>query len=111
MKYYYDGAKGTFQAIAFNFTPRSATLINEKARFNGLESETAARLRDCYGPCAMELPRPSCPQLFMREVLQPFYLFIIYSVILWFYELYVYYASIITATSIISIGINLYQIM
>lgn len=49
--------------------------------------------------------------LLVREVLQPFYLFILYSVILWFYEVYIYYASIICATSIVSIGINLYQII
>lgn len=59
----------------------------------------------------MELPRPSCPVLFVREVLQPFYLFIVYSVILWYYENYIYYASIILLTSVVSIAINLYQVI
>lgn len=59
----------------------------------------------------MELPRPSCMVLFVREVLQPFYLFIVYSVILWYIEEYIYYASIILFTSIVSVGINLYQVM
>jgi hypothetical protein len=58
----------------------------------------------------MELPRPSCAILAVREVLQPFYIFILYSVILWYCELYIYYASIILATSLTSIGINLYQV-
>ena len=59
----------------------------------------------------MELPRPSCLVLFVREVLQPFYFFIVYSVILWYYEKYYYYASIILFTSVVSVGINLYQVM
>jgi hypothetical protein len=35
----------------------------------------------------------------------------VYSVILWYYEEYYYYASVIALTSIVSIGINLWQIM
>jgi hypothetical protein len=111
MKYYYDIHEQVFKAINFNSIPRIRNLLNEKIQVFGYDSETVVGLRECYGNCAMELPRPSCPELFIREVLQPFYLFIIYSVILWYYEKYVYYASIILVTSVVSIGINLYQVM
>lgn len=59
----------------------------------------------------MVIPTPSCPLLFVREVLQPFFIFIVYSVILWFYEKYYYYAGVILLTSAVSIGINLWQVM
>jgi len=111
MKYYYEKDRRCFQAIAFNFVPRIGGIINEKTDIVGYESETVHSLRECYGPCVMELPRPSCIVLFVREVLQPFYLFIVYAVILWYIEKYIYYASIILFTSVVSIGINLYQVM
>lgn len=37
-------------------------------------------------------------------------MFIVFSVALWYYEEYIYYASVILGTSTISIAINLYQI-
>lgn len=38
------------------------------------------------------------------------YLFIVFSISLWTYEEYYYYAGVIFVTSAVSIGINLYQI-
>lgn len=111
MKYYYSKDLNAFRAITFDFTPRITGVINEKSAIIGYEDETVQHLRDCFGKCVMELPRPSCIVLFVREVLQPFYLFIVYSVILWYIEMYNYYASIILFTSIVSVAINLYQVM
>ncbi len=58
----------------------------------------------------MEIDRPNILVLFAREVFRPLYLFIVFSVTLWLYEEYTYYACVIFGTSAISIGINLYQI-
>lgn len=58
----------------------------------------------------MVIDRPNIFVLFVREVFRPLYLFIVFSVSLWTYEMYYYYAGVIFVTSAISIGINLYQI-
>jgi hypothetical protein len=59
----------------------------------------------------MEIPTPSCGVLFVREILQPFYIFILYSSTLWYYQVYIYYASLILFATSIAICINLYQII
>ena len=58
----------------------------------------------------MVIERPNIFVLFAREVFRPLYLFIVFSVSLWYYEKYIYYASVIAGTSILSIAINLYQV-
>lgn len=58
----------------------------------------------------MIIERPNILVLFGREVFRPLYLFIVFSISLWTYEEYYYYAGVIFVTSAVSIGINLYQI-
>lgn len=111
MKYYYNTHTRQFQAAVFDSLPRITAFVNETRQLPGYDPPMAKSLQECYGFCVMELPRPSCPVLFVREVLQPYYFFILYSVILWYYEQYNYYASIILGTSVISIAINLYQVI
>ena len=110
LKYYYDTQNNWFTPVTYDYIPRLHQLVNTDKVF-GYTAEEVSTLRACYGEGAMVIPTPSCPLLFVREILQPFFIFIIYSVILWFYELYFYYAGMITLTSAVSIGINLWQIM
>ena len=110
LKYYYDDEGNCFTPVTYDYIPRLHQLINTEKNF-GYAAEDVSTLRSCYGEGAMIIPTPSCPLLFVREILQPFFIFIIYSVILWFYEQYYYYAGVIAFTSAVSIGINLWQVM
>lgn len=58
----------------------------------------------------MIIERPSLLVLFGREVFRPLYLFTVFSICVWTYEEYFYYAGVILFTSAVSIAINLYQI-
>lgn len=49
-------------------------------------------------------------KLFFAEVLNPFYVFQIFSVCLWFFDEYEYYAFCVLASSAFSIGTSLYQL-
>jgi cation-transporting ATPase 13A2 len=42
-------------------------------------------------------------------LVRPLYLFLFFSVALWFSQMYYYFAGIILFTSIVAIGVNLYQ--
>ncbi|TNN69868.1 putative cation-transporting ATPase 13A3 [Liparis tanakae] len=53
---------------------------------------------------------PSLFKLLMKEVLNPFYIFQLFSVILWSAEDYYYYATAIVFMSVISIATSLYTI-
>lgn len=110
LKYYYDIENNWFTPATYDYIPRLHQLVNAQKTV-GYENIEVRQLRACYGEGAMVIPTPSCPILFVREVLQPFFIFIVYSVILWFYEEYYYYAGVILLTSAVSIGINLWQVM
>lgn len=47
--------------------------------------------------------------LFIEEVLNPFYVFQLFSVILWCFDHYIYYATCVILISLISITISLYE--
>lgn len=58
----------------------------------------------------MEIPIPSYVDLFLTEVLNPFFVFQLYSVVLWFYEVYYAFAIVILTVTIISSISNLLTI-
>lgn len=62
-----------------------------------------------YGPNQIDVPVKSYGQLLIEEVLNPFYIFQVFSVILWLCESYYYYAGCIIVISIISIATSLYE--
>ncbi|KAJ7306345.1 hypothetical protein JRQ81_009687 [Phrynocephalus forsythii] len=65
--------------------------------------------RKLYGPNLIDVPVKSYIQLLRDEILNPFYIFQIVSIILWLCEEYYSYASCILVISTFSIGISLYQ--
>ncbi|XP_072011383.1 polyamine-transporting ATPase 13A2 isoform X2 [Engystomops pustulosus] len=62
-----------------------------------------------YGPNDIDVPLKSYGQLLIEEVLNPFYIFQVFSVILWLCEAYYYYAACIIIISVISISVSLYE--
>ena len=55
------------------------------------------------------IDRPSLSVLFFREIVQPLYFFIIFSLILWMVQEYFYYCGAIFITTAVGIVVNLYQ--
>ena len=55
-----------------------------------------------FGPCNIEVPVKSIPRLLVEEILNPFYIFQVFSMALWFSDGYVYYACCIFVISFIS---------
>ncbi|XP_074601834.1 polyamine-transporting ATPase anne boleyn isoform X2 [Brevipalpus obovatus] len=72
-----------------------------------LEQEERLKL---YGPNAIIVEVQSIFQVLFNEVLEPFYVFQIYSIMLWCFDNYVYYASCILIMSAVSLGSSLIQI-
>uniref|UniRef100_A0A672IC50 P-type ATPase A domain-containing protein n=1 Tax=Salarias fasciatus TaxID=181472 RepID=A0A672IC50_SALFA len=65
--------------------------------------------RSLYGANLIDVPVKSYMKLLVEEILNPFYVFQVFSVILWTIDTYYIYASIIVFISFISIGISLYE--
>uniref|UniRef100_A0A8C5DSK0 P-type ATPase A domain-containing protein n=1 Tax=Gouania willdenowi TaxID=441366 RepID=A0A8C5DSK0_GOUWI len=69
----------------------------------------ASLVRTLYGTNLIDVPVKSYMKLLVEEVLNPFYVFQVFSVILWMCDNYYLYASIIVVISFISIGVSLYE--
>jgi cation-transporting P-type ATPase 13A2 len=55
-----------------------------------------------FGKCNIDVPIKSIPRLLIEEVLNPFYLFQVFSMALWYWDGYRYYASCILIISVTS---------
>ncbi|XP_041034738.1 probable cation-transporting ATPase 13A3 isoform X1 [Carcharodon carcharias] len=63
-----------------------------------------------YGENQIDVKVPSIPRLLVKEVLNPFYIFQVFSVILWSFDDYYLYASAIVFMSVLSICTSLYTV-
>ncbi len=62
-----------------------------------------------FGPNTIEIPQHSIFFLLVKEILNPFYVFQVASVILWFTDEYYYYAAAIVLMSAGGITTAIYQ--
>ncbi|XP_036409657.1 probable cation-transporting ATPase 13A3 isoform X3 [Megalops cyprinoides] len=77
---------------------------------SGLTPDQQNHRRLFFGVNEIEVKVPSIFKLLIKEVLNPFYIFQLFSIILWSADEYYYYASAIVLMSVISIATSLYTI-
>ncbi|XP_059084646.1 polyamine-transporting ATPase 13A3-like isoform X1 [Tigriopus californicus] len=75
----------------------------------GLHSAQQIQRRSIYGNNAIVIPKRNILYLLIKEVLNPFYVFQIASVLLWFLDEYIYYAAAIVIMSAGGITTAVYQ--
>ncbi|XP_035757810.1 polyamine-transporting ATPase 13A2 isoform X2 [Egretta garzetta] len=75
----------------------------------GLDQQDLSTRRKIYGPNVIEVPVKSYARLLVEEVLNPFYIFQVFSIVLWVCDAYYYYAACIFLISTISLGLSLYE--
>ncbi|CAL4067513.1 unnamed protein product, partial [Meganyctiphanes norvegica] len=78
-------------------------------RFRGMSWSEQLRRRLIYGENTIHVPITPIYRLLFKEALNPFYIFQVFSVILWFSDDYIYYASVIVITSLVSLVTEVYQ--
>uniref|UniRef100_A0A670J3W8 Cation-transporting ATPase n=1 Tax=Podarcis muralis TaxID=64176 RepID=A0A670J3W8_PODMU len=76
----------------------------------GLPRSTQDYRRLFYGANQIDVQVPSLPKLLIKEVLNPFYIFQAFSMVLWSLDNYYLYASAILFMSLVSICSSLYTI-
>ncbi|XP_022085443.1 cation-transporting ATPase 13A2-like isoform X2 [Acanthaster planci] len=77
--------------------------------FPGLTVNQQSRRCSLFGQNLIDVQVKSYPVLFVQEILNPFYVFEIFSIALWFAEQYNSYAICIVIILIISLGVSLYE--
>ncbi|XP_015243066.1 PREDICTED: probable cation-transporting ATPase 13A2 isoform X1 [Cyprinodon variegatus] len=75
----------------------------------GLSPQDQSLRRCMFGANIIDVPVKSYMRLLFEEVLNPFYIFQIFSITLWTIDEYYYYALCIFIISVISISLSLYE--
>ncbi|XP_063864679.1 polyamine-transporting ATPase 13A3-like isoform X3 [Scylla paramamosain] len=78
-------------------------------KYRGLSWVEQARRRIIYGENSIRVPITPINQLLFLEALNPFYIFQLFSVCLWYTDEYVWYATVIVVTSVVSLISEVYQ--
>ena len=106
IRYVWSDEKGAFIAM-FGLAGLTGSQICQKS--TGITEQRAAGLRKVYGANSISAPVPSYMALLVEEVLNPFYIFQLCSIILWSFDEYVFYAVCIFIISLISVIISLVE--
>jgi cation-transporting ATPase 13A2 len=92
-----------------SFSFKTTQDVLHKHFINGLEKSEIEYQKEIFGICDLDIEVDGVFQLFVREVTNPFYIFQLYSVTLWFYNQYTNYAIVIVITTFVSLFISIYE--
>ncbi|XP_060797743.1 polyamine-transporting ATPase 13A3 isoform X2 [Neoarius graeffei] len=108
--YYWNDTIQNYEVLTGleDLEPRCSSIHSEHS--GGLSQSQQEYRRLFFGVNEIAVKVPSLFKLLIKEVLNPFYIFQLFSVILWSSDEYYYYASAIVLMSIISIATSLYTI-
>lgn len=103
----YQFADGRFAAIRMHHEGKTIQEICSDSF--GFQENCRMDFTNFYGPNEIRINVKSYWKLFSEEIINPFYLFQIFSITLWSLDDYYYYAACVLSLSAISIGTSLYQ--
>jgi hypothetical protein len=106
-KYVYSPKVRAFNAL--KFTINSSLDIISRKFIHGLNEIEYLYMKKLFGDCDMKIEISSIYNILFEELLDPFYLFQIFSVILWFFNHYVKLAIVIIVTTVFSLAISIIE--
>ncbi|XP_034988881.2 polyamine-transporting ATPase 13A3 isoform X5 [Zootoca vivipara] len=109
VKYFWNDAMQNFSSIKGLDDSTSCSAIHNE-HSTGLTKGMRDYRKLFYGVNEIAVKVPSVFKLLIKEVLNPFYIFQLFSVILWSTDEYYYYAAAIVIMSLISVVSSLYTI-
>lgn len=113
IRFQYHNEKNIFEPIVFNSSLPYNMIHENLSGGTSMKSDNAHKnyhvQRIRYGVCDILIPIDPLPKLLLREVLNPFYLFQIFSFSWWYWELYYFFASCLLFLSLVSLIIALWD--
>ena len=106
-KYVFDPMEINFVSLKMQLDTSNELIITECAQ--GLTFEEQKHQRDIFGECDLDIHVKSFIKLLIEEFADPFYLFQVFSIALWYSNQYEYYATIIVITTLISLFVGTYE--
>jgi len=105
--YIYNEDQCNFNSIKFNIKTSEENI--HRVFTKGLNSEEIVYQRNIFGKCDLDVKVDSVISLFLREITDPFYIFQVFSIILWLYDDYEQYAFVIIITTLFSLIVSVYE--
>ena len=105
-KYIYISSTDNFEAINYYVRTVQSQIVEDYSE--GLIPNEVLYMRKIFGICDIDIKISSCGKILFDELTDPFYLFQLYSIILWYCTQYYYYASVIVVLAIISLILSVY---
>lgn len=106
-KYFYDTNVKSFNSISFSI--KTTQEILNKEFLKGLDKPEVAYNKLIFGDCDLNIKVDGLFKLILKEVTDPFYIFQLFSITLWFANAYVNYATIIVVTTLISLAVSVWE--
>ncbi|XP_041377878.1 probable cation-transporting ATPase 13A3 [Gigantopelta aegis] len=106
-RYFWDHSRCTFNRIEDLSTNVKCVTIHDE--YHGITEVEQKQKLLLHGPNSIDVEVKSYWRLFIEEVLNPFYIFQVVSIILWVLDEYYYYSAAIFFISVVSISISLYE--
>ncbi|XP_076022401.1 polyamine-transporting ATPase 13A2 isoform X2 [Genypterus blacodes] len=106
LRYIWLDKKGTFCLVSVLNEDWTCNHLHDLQK--GLSPLEQGFWRSVYGQNLIDVPVKSAVKLLFEEVLNPFYVFQVFSILLWMCDDYYYYATCIFIISVCSICISLY---
>ena len=106
-KYVFDPLEINFVSLKMQLDTTNELIITECAQ--GLTMDEQRHQSIIFGECDLDIEVKSFFKLLMEEFADPFYLFQVFSIILWMNNQYEYYASIIIVTTLVSLFVGTYE--
>ena len=75
----------------------------------GLEPQGISEMGHLYGGNVIEIIVPPIYKMILKEVSNPFYMFQLYTVIVWMAQKYFDYSSLVIATTIVTVSVSVYE--
>lgn len=106
IKFFYNPLEDIFVT---NYDWVDKTWVEIQGIREGIDNDTQADRQAVFGPNIIDIKEKSTMQLLVDEVLHPFYIFQVFSILLWSFDEYYYYATCIFIISVISVGNTLIE--
>ena len=104
--YIYIKEKDNFTTIDYQIKEKQSLIIENYS--SGLNPNEIEFMKLIFGECDIDIRINSVGKILLEELTDPFYLFQLYSVILWYFTDYYYYASVIVFLTVLSLILSVY---
>lgn len=106
IKFYYNPIDDIFLT---NYDWVDPNWLSVEGVREGIDSDSQAERKAVFGPNLIDIEEKTTVELLVDEVLHPFYVFQVFSMLLWAFDEYYYYATCILIISVISVGNTLIE--